>query len=63
MNTLPKTLFVVLEGPGTDDAYLNAQADKNDLVEMGQTKDIGEYVLRRRVKIIGVAEELFDFAG
>jgi hypothetical protein len=58
MKKLPKTLFVTLESPGTDDEYLNAQAEKGDLVEMHQTKEIGEYVLKRRVEVKGVAEEL-----
>lgn len=58
MKKLPTILFVTIEEPGTDDAYLNAQADKNDLVEMHQTKTVGEYTLQRKVKIKGVAEEV-----
>ncbi len=60
MKTLPKTLFVSLEQPDTDDEYLDAKADQSDLVEMGQTKEIGEYVLKRRVKVKGVACVLGD---
>jgi hypothetical protein len=58
MKKLPKTIFVTLEDAGTDDEYLNAQTDKSSLVEMHQTKQIGEYVLKRRVEVKGVAQEL-----
>lgn len=55
---LPQTVFITLEEAGTDDEYFNCQADKNVLVEMNETKEIGEYVLKRRVEIKGIAEEL-----
>lgn len=60
MKTLPKTIFVTLEEAGTEDEYLNVETDKNDLVEMNQTKEIGEYVLSRRVEVKGVAEEVCE---
>lgn len=58
MKTLPKKLFVTLENPGTQDEYLSAQVDKKGMVEMGQIKEIGEYVLKRRVEVEGVIQEL-----
>jgi hypothetical protein len=57
MKTLPQTIFIAVEDPDTDDAYLNAQDDKNDLVEMGQVKTIGVYELLRTTSIRGIAVE------
>lgn len=63
MTKLPKTLFVTLEDAGTDDAYLNAQSDRNDLLGMNERKEVGEYTLKRRVEMRGVAEEICEVGG
>lgn len=58
MKKLPPKIYVSLENPGRDDEYLNAQADPNKLVEMGETNTVGEYVLKQRTEVRGEAVTL-----
>jgi hypothetical protein len=46
MKKLPKELFVSVENEGTDDEYLIANKDAAKLVEFGETKRVGLYVLK-----------------
>lgn len=59
MEKLPKTVFISLENPGTEDEYLSTNENKNELtIEIGETKLVGEYVLKRQVEVKGTIEEL-----
>lgn len=51
MKTLPKTIYVSLENPGTDDEYLNTQKKQEDHAEAGKVSRVGEYRLVKQVEL------------
>lgn len=51
MKTLPKTIYVSLENPGTDDEFFAVHKNQEDHAEPGKVTRVGEYKLVKQVEL------------